>query len=126
MDPARCNGCGAREDPGHERARSEQKSAGQRETGYGAREDQRVGCAGDAFEQEADYVGMYFMERAGYNSTGVADFWRRYAAESPKSVSKRTTHPTSPERFIAIERTHREIAHKKAAGQPLIPNLKQE
>jgi Zn-dependent protease with chaperone function len=79
-----------------------------------------------AFEQEADYVGMYFMERAGYNSTGVADFWRRYAAESPKSVSKRTTHPTSPERFIAIDRTHREIAKKKAAGQPLIPNLKQE
>ncbi|MCE9507761.1 MAG: M48 family metalloprotease [Alphaproteobacteria bacterium] len=79
-----------------------------------------------AFEQEADYVGMYFMERAGYNSTGVADFWRRYAAESPKSVSKRTTHPTTPERFIAIDRAHREIAKKKATGQPLIPNIKQE
>jgi len=79
-----------------------------------------------AFEQEADYVGMYFMERAGYNSSGVADFWRRFAAESPRSVSTRTTHPTTPERFIAIERTHKEIARKKAGGQPLIPNLKQD
>jgi hypothetical protein len=77
-----------------------------------------------AFEQEADYVGMYFMERAGYNSSGVADFWRRYAAEAPHSVSNRTTHPTSPERFISIERIHTEIAKKKASGQPLIPNLK--
>ena len=78
------------------------------------------------FEQEADYVGMYFMERAGYNSRGVADFWRRYATETPKSVSKRTTHPTSPERFIAIEHTHREITGKKTRGEALIPNLKRE
>jgi hypothetical protein len=79
-----------------------------------------------AFEQEADYVGMYFMERAGYNSTGVADFWRRYAAETPKALTNRTTHPTSPERFIAIDHAHKEIAKKKALGQPLIPNLKAE
>lgn len=78
------------------------------------------------FEQEADYVGMYFMERAGYNSSGVADFWRRFAIESPKSVSARVDHPTSPERFIAIGRTHSEISRKKASGQKLVPNFKPE
>jgi hypothetical protein len=79
-----------------------------------------------AFEQEADYVGMYFMERAGYNSSHVADFWRRYAAENPGNISKRDSHPTSPERFIAIGRTHAEIARKKAHHLPLEPELAQE
>lgn len=78
-----------------------------------------------SFEQEADYVGMYFMERAGYNSARVADFWRRMAAENPNSVYTRSSHPTSPERFIAIERTHDEITGKRQQGQALAPNLRQ-
>lgn len=82
-----------------------------------------AGAHSVAFEQEADYVGMYFMERAGYNSHGVADFWRRMAAENPKNVNVRGTHPTSPERFLAIERTRKEIIRKKATGQPLEPNF---
>jgi membrane-associated protease RseP (regulator of RpoE activity) len=77
-----------------------------------------------AFEQEADYVGMYFMERAGYNSSHVAGFWRRAAAEMPKSVSMSADHPATPERFIAIERTHKEIAAKKSRGQKLVPNFR--
>ena len=77
-----------------------------------------------AFEQEADYVGMYFMERAGYSTTGVAHFWRRMAAEGATSVSRRTSHPSSPERFLAIERTQAEIATKKARNLPLVPNLR--
>jgi membrane-associated protease RseP (regulator of RpoE activity) len=76
-----------------------------------------------AFEQEADYVGMYFMERAGISSAGVANFWRRMAAEGVSSASRRTSHPTSSERFLAIERTHAEIARKKANRLPLVPNL---
>ncbi len=79
-----------------------------------------------AFEQEADYVGMYFMERAGYNSAHVADFWRRMAAENPNSVFTRTSHPTSPERFLAIENTHQEIANKRSRGMALAPNLRQQ
>lgn len=75
------------------------------------------------FEQEADYVGMYFMARAGFDTAGVANFWRRMAANDSRSINNRSSHPTSPERFIAIERTHREIAAKVAAGQPLTPNM---
>lgn len=77
-----------------------------------------------AFEQEADYVGIYFMERAGFNTQGVASFWRRMAANDSRTISRRTTHPTSPERFVAIERAQKEVAAKKAAGQPLVPNLR--
>ncbi|MDD9899926.1 MAG: M48 family metallopeptidase [Alphaproteobacteria bacterium] len=75
------------------------------------------------FEQEADYVGLYFMERAGYKSRGATDFWRRMAAENPNSIMTRSSHPTSAERFIAIEKTEQEIAAKKSRGQKLEPNM---
>ncbi len=76
-----------------------------------------------AFEQEADYVGMYFMERAGYSAANVAQFWRSMAAENANDVTQRTSHPTSPERFLAIEATYAEIRKKKATGQPLAPKF---
>lgn len=76
------------------------------------------------FEQEADYVGMYFMARAGYSTAGVADFWRRMGAEGENAIRLRTTHPTSPERFLAIDRTAGEISDKKRKGLPLAPNLR--
>lgn len=77
-----------------------------------------------AFEQEADYVGMYFMERAGYSAAHVAQFWRRMAAENSRDVTQRTSHPTSPERFLAIEGTYAEIQKKKAAGQAIAPTFR--
>lgn len=83
-----------------------------------------AGAHSVAFEQEADYVGMYMMARAGFDVTGVERFWRRMAAEvSPGSINAATTHPTSPARFIAIQKTADEIARKKSAGQVLKPNL---
>lgn len=78
------------------------------------------------FEQEADYVGMYFMERAGYSAASVGQFWRRMGAENAQSITRRSTHPTSVERFLAIERTYNEIQNKKKRGQPLVPNLQQK
>ena len=83
-----------------------------------------AGTNGIAFEQEADYVGMYFMERAGYSAANVAQFWRRMAAESSRDVNQRNSHPTSPERFLAIEATYKEIMKKKATGQKIAPTLK--
>jgi Zn-dependent protease with chaperone function len=77
------------------------------------------------FEQEADYIGMYFMERAGYDASGVANFWRRMAAEGQASIAQRTTHPASAERYLAIERAYGEIADKKRRGINLTPNIKQ-
>jgi len=77
-----------------------------------------------AFEQEADYIGMYFMSRAGFDTANVASFWRRMAVEHGNdAIEVRRTHPTSPERFVAISRTHEEIQTKKRTGQALAPNM---
>lgn len=88
--------------------------------------NRKVGAASCSveFEEEADYVGMYYMERAGYDSDGVADFWRRMAIEHPASIEHRQSHPTTPERFLAIEKTAAEIDTKRAAGAALLPNYK--
>lgn len=76
------------------------------------------------FEQEADYVGLYFMSLAGYKIEDAANFWRRMATADPKSITMKSSHPSTPERFVAIENTVREIEDKIAAGQPLEPELK--
>ncbi len=77
------------------------------------------------FEQEADYIGMYYTERAGYDTAGISDLWRRMAAETGSAViDRRRTHPSTPERFVALEQTRAEIEHKKNRGQPLAPNLR--
>ena len=75
------------------------------------------------FEQEADYVGLYILARTGYPLDGASDVWRLMAAENPASIVLRRTHPTAPERFVAIEKTIDEIKAKRAAGLPLFPEL---
>jgi len=76
------------------------------------------------FETESDYVGLYYMVRAGYSPEGVEDFWRRLAVTNPKYVARAKTHPTYPNRYLSIAATREEIKAKQAAGQPLIPNFK--
>jgi hypothetical protein len=77
------------------------------------------------FEAEADYVGIYYMERAGYSIENVADFWRSMAVEHPGSInpSHASTHPATPERFLEINAAVVEIGVKKELNQPIIPNI---
>ena len=77
------------------------------------------------FEKEADYVGMYFIARAGYETDDIANFWRRMAIEKGRVRKHATSHPTSPERFIAMEETQGEIVAKMTAGAPLLPNMQE-
>ncbi len=77
-----------------------------------------------SFEKEADYVAIYHMARAGYDTTGVERFWRQMAAEDPASITFAGTHPTSTERYALISKTHHEVSAKRTAGQPLVPNIK--
>ena len=81
-----------------------------------------------AFEAEADYVGLYIMARAGLEIDHAAEFWREMAAISPGIMRKRipATHPTSPQRYIAMDATIREINQWKQEGRPLIPQLKRK
>ncbi|MYG36087.1 MAG: M48 family metalloprotease [Gemmatimonadetes bacterium] len=75
-------------------------------------------------EHEADYVGMYYLARAGIDTREVGQVWRLLAAENPEGVRDRgeSTHPSLPERFLRLEATHREITLKLEAGLPLLPN----
>ena len=76
------------------------------------------------FESEADYVGLYYLVRAGFDPDGVEDVWRRLGTQSPRATSRAKTHPTTSQRFLAIEAARAEIEAKRAAGEPLVPNFK--
>ena len=76
------------------------------------------------FEKEADYVGTYIAARGGYNIDNAVDIWRRMAVEFPSAISDvfLATHPSSPERFLLVEETVKEIGEKKLKGEPLLPS----
>ncbi len=76
------------------------------------------------FEQEADYVGLYFMARAGYKIDDAPNFWRRMATSNSSSITMKSSHPTYPERFLALEAAVKEIKDQIASNQPLIPKMK--
>lgn len=76
------------------------------------------------FEQEADYVGLYFMAIAGYKIDDAPNFWRRMATSNTRAISMKTSHPTTSERFVALESAVQEINDKIAGGLPLKPEMK--
>jgi hypothetical protein len=80
------------------------------------------------FEFEADYAGLYIAARAGHDIRGAPNFWRRLAAEHPQAIKKGfgSSHPSTPERFVAMENTIQEIIKKQELDQPLIPEGKQQ
>ena len=75
------------------------------------------------FESEADYVGLYYMVRAGYSSHGVETFWQRLAKVSPKGINRAKTHPTFPDRYLRIRAARDEILAKQKTGDALMPNF---
>jgi len=76
------------------------------------------------FEREADYVGTYYVARAGYEISTAERFWRALAQENPKQIVYAGLHPTSPERFLLMQKTSEEIADKRRRRVPLTPELK--
>lgn len=75
------------------------------------------------FEREADYVGLYIVARAGYNPAGAAELWRRMSAADPNGIYAGSTHPSNPERYVAIQQIAEEIQAKKNTSQALIPSF---
>jgi len=78
------------------------------------------------FEKEADYIGLYILERTGYNSEDALDFWRKMSQANEQAIDTGVTHPTNPERFVAMKKTIEEIEAKRRNKQPLIPNFKKK
>jgi len=76
------------------------------------------------FEAEADYVGLYYMARAGYGVAGVEDFWRRLGVQNPKSAVRAKSHPATPTRSLSLQLAAEEIVKKQQQNQALIPNYK--
>lgn len=78
------------------------------------------------FEHEADYIGLYILARAGYPIQDAPGFWRDMSRNNPQGIYNRTTHPTTPERFVMMNKTIQEIDYKKANKQRLLPNIRKE
>ena len=80
------------------------------------------------YEAEADYLGLYFASRAGYDVGGAPDFWRRMGVEHPSSVESAylSMHPSTPERTLSLQQGVDEIRAKREAGEPLEPARRSE
>ncbi len=78
-----------------------------------------------AYEQEADYVGLYILARAGvYPIEKAPEFWRAMSQFDPQGIYARSTHPTNPERFVLMQKTIAEIQNKQARHAALLPEFK--
>ena len=77
-----------------------------------------------SFEYEADYVGVYYTARAGYDITYLPDTWRKFSTMAPQAITTGSTHPPNADRYVALEATIKEIRTKQAAGQELLPEFK--
>lgn len=77
------------------------------------------------FESEADYAGVYYAGRAGYDISDAVHLWRRMGAENPAAIHlhRGSTHPSTAQRFLAIERAVEEFKQKQANGLPLHPEM---
>jgi hypothetical protein len=83
-----------------------------------------AGAYSTEFEAEADYVSLYVMALSGFDITNAPDFWRRMAGVRPDDIDKGYTHPTTAERFVALEAVVGEIRKKQAEGVILRPELR--
>jgi len=80
------------------------------------------------FEAEADYVGMYIIARDGSDIDDAPEFWRRMGTKHPGSIQQNhaASHPSTPERFVALEATIKEIKLKQETDQELMPNIDED
>jgi predicted Zn-dependent protease len=76
------------------------------------------------FERDADYLGVYILSAAGYDVNTAPAFWQRMSIAGPDGIYRASSHPTNPERAVMLRKAIEEIQAKKAAGQPLTPNLR--
>jgi membrane-associated protease RseP (regulator of RpoE activity) len=77
-----------------------------------------------SFESEADYVGLYIMAMAGMPIDEAPVLWRRMAATQTTSGGFLASHPTTSERYVALDRTIDEIHAKQEKKELLRPNIK--
>ncbi len=77
-----------------------------------------------ALELEADYAALYLLARAGFDYRRAPEFWQKMNVHNPDSIYVQTTHPTTPARYVTMQKTIAEIERKKRDKRLLIPNSK--
>ena len=55
-------------------------------------------------EYEADYMGIVFMELAGYDSNAALNFWKKMAGAGKDSSDFLSTHPSDAKRIAELQR----------------------
>jgi Zn-dependent protease with chaperone function len=98
--------------------------SGQIEAGLGSHIELALGgkAAIVPLEEEADYVGLYAMARAGYDINAAPAMWRRLAAVvMPEAITEASDHPIFPVRVVMLNKEIAEINAKVARGGPLLP-----
>ncbi len=61
------------------------------------------------FEAEADYLALYMVARAGYDTRTAPNFWRRMATRNPTGIDYTSTHPSYSHRSAALMQVADEI-----------------
>ena len=77
---------------------------------------------GRNLETEADYISLYMMALSGFDISHAPDFWRRVATLRPNDIAESFTHPSTAQRFIAMDAAVQEIRSKQAQGLLLRPS----
>ncbi len=67
-------------------------------------------------EYEADYMGIVFMEMAGYDSSSAVDFWTKMASGNGNASDFLSTHPSDSKRISQIQKR---IPEAKAVAERL-------
>ena len=73
-------------------------------------------------EADADYFGAYAIALANYDPAAGSRLWAEMARTKVSSLIGYGTHPSAPERTLAVTRAVAEIAAKRAAGSPIEPD----
>jgi Zn-dependent protease with chaperone function len=65
------------------------------------------------WEREADFVGLTYVDHAGFDVQAGWRIWERFSIEVPGTFAGPllSTHPTSPERMIRLQKTAYALVH---------------
>lgn len=73
-------------------------------------------------EMQADYYGVYAMALAGYDPMASVSFWERMRHSQGLLWMSNGTHLAGRRRTAFLQRAADEIAARRAAGRPLVPD----
>ena len=77
-------------------------------------------------EREADLFGLIWVHKAGFDAVLAKNVFRRMAIEMPESIEQGflSSHPTSAERFLSMERIAEALKQGKDPTKVFAPNAR--